>query len=86
MKCDVFSPYSFKQETTVIPGECAMLVCPVGTKLFNRADSFFLNMHLNAIQLPGRSLELHVCLVAQCSLDGVHLGRWTQCNQIPFCF
>lgn len=27
-----------------------------------------------------------VCLVAQCSHDGVHLVRWTQCNQIRFCF
>lgn len=37
-----------------------MVVCPVGMKLFNRADCFFvffLNMHLNGIQLPGCSLE-----------------------------
>lgn len=62
-----------------------MVVCPVGMKLFNRVG-FFLNMHLNGIQLPGWSLELRDCLVAQCSHDGAHLDRWTQCNQIPFCF
>lgn len=65
-----------------------MVVCPVGMKLFNKVDCFFFfsQYALNAIQLPGWSLELRDCLVAQCSHDGAHLDRWTQCNQIPFCF
>jgi len=69
-----------------------MVVCPVGMKLFNRADCFFFLFFFFSIctYMVYSCLDVlwscSVCLVAQCSHDGAHLDRWTQCNQIPFCF